>query len=245
MIQIIQHDYDLDQPLNVERHSVDLVFADPPYNQGVKYADDPTQDAMPGYREMVGKAMYHLAAAMRDGGTLWWLCPIDQIDWIGRQLTEIVGPREYVICWNERFSQYQSKRLTADFRLLFCHRVRGGAVTFNPDEIREESERLKRGDRRANPAGRIPGTTWLVRRLQGTANDRVDWHPTQLPPEPLERIVRGWTNPGDTVLDGFAGSGSMGLVASRLGRRFIGVDRSPSYCSLLRERLKVPAAYPT
>lgn len=236
-LQIFEHDMDSLGWFPVS--GVDLAFADPPYNQGVSYADDVTGDHMPLnlYQAFIRTALLKLGHALRPGGTMWYLCPVNQVDWVGSLLTELIGPREYLICWNERFSQYQSKRLTADFRLLFCHRREGGVVTFNADAIREESERLKRGDKRANPEGRIPGTTWVVRRLQGTATDRVDWHPTQLPPEPLERIVRGWTNPGDVVLDAFAGSGSMGVAALKLGRRFIGIDRSPTYCERLRERL--------
>lgn len=75
----------------------------------------------------------------------------------------------------------------------------------------------------------VPGDVWKFRRLQGTSHDHVDWHPCQLPPELLERIVQGWSNPGSVVLDGFAGSGSLAKVCKRLGRQFVGVDRSMEY----------------
>ena len=96
-------------------------------------------------------------------------------------------------------------------------------------------------DKRADPRGRVPGQVWDVRRLQGTSKDRVDWHPAQLPPELLARIVLGWSNHGDLVVDGFAGSGNMGAVCKAFGRQFALIEQSPLYCEKIRERLGLQA----
>jgi hypothetical protein len=220
---------------------VDLVFADPPYNYAVRYEGDETRDQLPidEYRRWVRDVIFLLSQITSiNGGTLWWLCPAEDGEWVWPILTQY-GRLLYgrPIIWYERFSQYQKKRLTADYRLLFPLKMGSADPTFNPDDIREQSVRQQMGDKRADPRGRVPGHVWTVRRLQGTAKDRVDWHPAQLPPEPLERIVRGWTSPGETVLDAFAGSGSMGVVCKKTGRHFVGVEGSAAYCQRMEERI--------
>jgi len=236
---IIQHHWEIGEPDPPIEDLVDLVFADPPYNYGVAYDGlDDTRDVHD-YRQWCVYVMGECANLVRGGGTLWWLCPGHDGWWVWEHLRKIGELLwEQPIIWHERFSQYQSKRLTRDYRLLFPVVIGSRSkLTFFPDEIREESERQRRGDPRACPGGRVPGHVWRTRRLQGNASDRVDWHPAQLPPEPLERIVRGWTRPGDTVLDAFAGRGSMGVACRKLNRHFIGLDGNAEYCDLMKERL--------
>lgn len=299
---LVRHDYnEVGAPLPALPRKADLVFADPPYNLGVPYKDDPTKDRMKpeAYREFTARAITQLASLARPGATFWWMTTEQHADWTGQMLTELVGPRLERIVWYETFAQYRGDRgLTRDYRFIFCHVVRPEGedvedwgrdmLTWNPDAIRVPSARQTLyNDKRANGKGRVPGTTWhfndkmtmdelarkvvdllatipdnnlsladkvakevalirqalgvasripqvpgdvwKFRRLQGTSHDHVDWHPCQLPPELLARIVQGWSNPGDVVLDGFAGSGSLAKVCKRLGRAFVGIDRSPTY----------------
>ena len=109
-------------------------------------------------------------------------------------------------------------------------------------------------DRRANPAGKVPDDTWVLRpqederffqpeddtwyvpRVCGTFKERTG-HPCQMPEAVLERIIRVATNPGEVVLAPFAGSGTTLATAYRLGRRYVGVELSPAYADAVRERL--------
>ncbi len=219
-----------------------VIFADPPYNIGVKYRNDPTKDRLPKleYEAFLVRTMGILRMQMEAGTTLWWICPEVQADRIGGLLTDLIGPRLYRIVWQETFSQYNRYDLTQDYRFIFCHYLEGTkktAIKKNFDPIRIPSTRmLMRDSRAAGP--KIPGRVWSFRRLQGTAIDRVDWHPTQLPPELLDRIILGWTTPTDLVVDAFAGSGSLGMRCLKHNRQFLGLEKSEAYCERMRQRFR-------
>lgn len=66
---------------------------------------------------------------------------------------------------------------------------------------------------------------------------RNQGHVCSFPEELVERCILSSTNPGDTVLDPFMGSGTVGVVAKRLGRRFIGIEREREYVELAHGRI--------
>ena len=75
--QIIQHEYHTSLPnLDLDQRA-DLVFADPPYNIGIKYADDPSGDKLSNYAywDTMTSAIIQLSLVSREGATLWWVCP--------------------------------------------------------------------------------------------------------------------------------------------------------------------------
>ena len=113
--------------------------------------------------------------------------------------------------------------------------------------------RLRR--RRADPRGRLPDDTWILRpqdlpegfqpdedtwyftAVCGTFKERAGWHGCQMPEQLLGRIIRVCSNPGDVVLDPFAGSGTTLAVAKKLGRRWVGFELSPNYAKKTQARL--------
>jgi site-specific DNA-methyltransferase (adenine-specific) len=128
--------------------------------------------------------------------------------------------------------------------------------TFNASAIKVPSARqLVYADARANEKGRLPDDTWILRpqdlqdgfepredtwyfsRVCGTFKERAGWHGCQMPEQLLGRIVKVCSNPGDIVLDPFAGSGTTLVVAKKLGRRWLGFELSPEYCNQIQARL--------
>jgi site-specific DNA-methyltransferase (adenine-specific) len=128
--------------------------------------------------------------------------------------------------------------------------------TFNADAIRVPSARqLVYGDRRANPTGRLPDDTWILRpqdvrdsftseedtwyfpRVCGTFKERAGWHGCQMPEQLLGRIIRACSHSGEVVLDPFAGSGTTLAVAKKLGRRYLGFELSGEYAARVEARL--------
>ena len=256
-LRVIQFDYLKAKDFEVapiKKGTVDLAIADPPYNIGKKYDDDETGDKIPAsaYEWLLDKAIGSAVEALRPGGVLFWLCPADQMFEIHRRLTsfpELSLLWDTPIVWEESFAQYQKKRMTLDYRVWFPMIKRPEVttakdwgrdlLTFNGEDILVESERMRMGDKRAKGSkGKVPGRVWKFRRLQGTSKAWRPWHPCQLPPELLDRIILGFSNKGDTVLDLFAGSGSAGRRALAHDRAFVGVDKSPTYCKLIEEELR-------
>ena len=139
--------------------------------------------------------------------------------------------------------------------------------TFNRQVIAVPSARQTTyRDARANPNGKLPDDTWYLRpqevapgseqrgqtvnyfhphedtwylsRLCGTFQERVGWHPCQLPEALLERIIKVSSNPGALVFDPFVGSGTTLAVAARLGRDWLGCEMSGEYAEKARERIR-------
>jgi site-specific DNA-methyltransferase (adenine-specific) len=128
--------------------------------------------------------------------------------------------------------------------------------TFNADDIRVPSARqLVYGDRRANPKGRLPDDTWILRpqdltdgfqpdddtwyfpRVAGTFKERAGWHGCQMPEQLLGRIIRACSNDEDLVIDPFGGSGTTLAVAKKLGRKYLGFELSDEYAKSIQQRL--------
>jgi site-specific DNA-methyltransferase (adenine-specific) len=131
--------------------------------------------------------------------------------------------------------------------------------TFNAEDpaVRVPSARaLVYGDSRANPKGRLPDDTWVLRpqdapesfqsmddlwyysRVAGTFKERQGFHGCQMPEQLLGRIIRVSSNPGDVVFDPFTGSGTTLAVAKKLGREFLGTELSADYAKYATQRLK-------
>jgi site-specific DNA-methyltransferase (adenine-specific) len=81
------------------------------------------------------------------------------------------------------------------------------------------------------------GSVWYFPRVNGTFKERAGWHGCQMPERLLARIIRGCSNPGEVVLDPFAGSGTTLAVAKKLGRRWLGYDMSAEYAARATARL--------
>ncbi len=89
--------------------------------------------------------------------------------------------------------------------------------------------------------GKTPTDVWWHTIVSPTGKEKTGY-PTQKPLGILERIVRVHSNPGDTVLDFFAGSGTTGVAAQRNKRQFLLIDESPEAISVMEKRLKMTAS---
>jgi site-specific DNA-methyltransferase (adenine-specific) len=237
--------------------SVDLAFADPPFNIGYQY--DVYRDKLKSERylawcrDWIGEVVRVLKA----DGTFWLAIGDEYAAELKVMMQRELGLhcRSWVI-WYYTFGVNCTKKFSRSHAHLF-HMVKDlKQFMFNANAVRVPSARqLVYGDGRANPPGRLPDDTWILRpqdipwtfqpdedtwylpRINGTFKEREGWHGCQMPEQLLGRIVRACSNEGDLVLDPFGGSGTTLAVAKKLGRRYLGYELSPEYAARIEKRL--------
>ncbi len=97
----------------------------------------------------------------------------------------------------------------------------------------------ERGYASSQATDKVRGNVWYYNvGLYGTTSDREAFkHPAIFPEQLAHDHILSWSNPGDTVLDPFVGSGTTGKMAVLNGREFIGIDISPEYVALANGRI--------
>jgi DNA modification methylase len=247
----------------IDDGAIDLVFADPPFNIGYEYDqyDDRQEDQK--YLDWCEEWMGEVHRILSPTGT-FWLAIGDEYAAelkVAAQRTLGFTTRSWVI-WYYTFGVNCKNKFSRSHAHLFHFVKDAKNFTFNADDpaIRVKSAReLVYGDKRANPNGRLPDDTWILRpqdfqsdaygftpeqdtwyfrRVAGTFKERQGFHGCQMPEQLLGRIIRASSNEGDVVFDPFTGSGTTLAVAKKLGREFLGTELSTEYQKYATERLK-------
>lgn len=231
--------------------SVDMVFADPPYNLQLEGALlRPNNSRVAGVEEawdrFDGFAAYDrftrawLGAARRvlkETGTLWVIGSYHNIYRVGAAVQDLGFWMLNDVVWRKTnpMPNFRGRRFTnAHETLLWCARSREErGYTFNYRAMKALNDDLQmRSD-------------WLLPVCTGRERLKVGGrkaHPTQKPEALLYRVLLAATRPGELVLDPFFGSGTTGAVARKLGRDWIGIEREPGYAELARKRIDgIPA----
>jgi DNA modification methylase len=228
---------------------VDLVFADPPFNWNRAY--DEWDDAMPreDYLEFTAQWLDGCMEVLRPGGAFWVNIPDDTAAEIVMHLKgRGLQMRNWCI-WHYRFGQNTKSRfINSKVHALYFIKP-GAAQTWNLEPILEASDRattyfdprtLNKKDGVA--AGmRTPMDVWYGKywgRIQGNNKERRGNHDNQLPETYLERVILSTSNAGDLVLDPFLGSGTTGVMAHALGRKFVGIEFSEANATSAFARMK-------
>jgi site-specific DNA-methyltransferase (adenine-specific) len=237
---------------------IDLVFADPPFNIGYEYDEYNDEQDYDDYLAWSSKWIGEVHRVLKSDGT-FWLAIGDEYAAELKLAAQDHGfsTRSWVI-WYYTFGVNCTKKFSRSHAHLFHFVKDANNFTFNADdlEVRVPSARaLVYADKRANPTGRLPDDTWILRpqdlpdgfqpsddiwyfaRVAGTFSERQGFHGCQMPEQLLGRIIRVSSNPGDTVLDPFAGSGTTLAVAKKLDRRWLGCELSAEYVRAATDRL--------
>lgn len=238
--------------------SVDLVFADPPFNIGYDYDVYHDESEEEHYLKWTEEWGAEVKRVLKPTGT-FWLAIGDEYAAELKLIFKKLGftCRSWVI-WYYTFGVNCTKKFSRSHAHLFHFVKDAKEFTFNGMDpaVRVPSARqLVYADARSNPAGRLPDDTWILRpqdlpdgfqpyedtwyfsRVCGTFKERAGWHGCQMPEQLLGRIIRVSSNPAEKVLDPFGGSGTTLVVAKKLGRQWMGFELSPNYSAQALTRL--------
>lgn len=228
-------------------NSVDLIFADPPYNLQLRGelhrpdnskvdAVDDAWDQFSSFKAYDTFTKAWLKAARRllkPDGAIWVIGSYHNIFRVGAALQDAGFWILNDVVWRKSnpMPNFRGKRFTnAHETMIWAGKDENSKYTFNYEALKALNEGIQmRSD-------------WVLpictghERLKDEAGDKA--HPTQKPESLLHRVLVGSTNPGDVVLDPFFGTGTTGAVAKMLGREFIGIEREAQYRAVAEERLK-------
>lgn len=230
----------------------DLVFADPPYNLQLdgdlmrpnNTRVDGVDDAWDKFSDFAAyDAFTHdWLAACRDvlkpDGTLWVIGSYHNIFRVGARLQDLGYWILNDVIWRKTnpMPNFRGRRFTnAHETLIWAAHSANSRYTFNYEAMKALNEELQmRSD-------------WVfpicsgAERLKNARGKKA--HPTQKPEALLRRIILAATNPGDTVVDPFFGTGTTGAAAASLGRRWIGIERERSYAKRAQTRIDAVTPY--
>ena len=234
-------------------NSVDVVFADPPYNlqlggelarpdqSKVDACDDHWDqfDTFRAYDDFTRAWLLAVRRVLKPNGTIWVIGSYHNIFRVGTILQDMQFWILNDVVWRKTnpMPNFRGRRFTnAHETMIWASRDQDAkGYTFNYDAMKMANDDVQmRSD-------------WVFpicnggERLKGADGKKV--HPTQKPEALLHRVLMSSTKPGDVVLDPFFGTGTTGAVAKRLGRHFVGIEREQDYIDAASSRIEsvVPA----
>jgi site-specific DNA-methyltransferase (adenine-specific)/modification methylase len=236
----------------IDNGSIDLIFADPPYNlsgNGLKWQGNKTGgdwyminevwDKMspPEYLQFTRKWIGACHRVLKDHGSIYISCTYHNISEVMIVLKQLKFKINNVITW------HKSNAMPNMTRRVFTHStefivwaVKGGKWVFNYQELKKINP-----DKQKDGSSKQMRDVWSLPLVQGKerlkGKDGRSLHPTQKPEEMLKRIILASSNQGDLVLDPFLGSGTTAFVANKLGRKWIGIEKERKYVDLASSRI--------
>jgi len=227
----------------IPNSSIDMTFADPPFNLNKKYGNYRDTKGEKEYIQWSEKWLAEMVRITKPTGSIFvhnipkWLIHF------ANHLNKIAFFKHW-IAWDSMGAPLGKTLLPSHYGILFYTKNQKG---FKFNELRSPHKKCPHcgemikdyGGKKnqINPYGTLLSDVWSdIHRIRH--GSRRDKHPCQLPEPLLERLILMTTNEGDVVLDPFIGAGTTVLAAKRLGRNFIGIDIDPQYKSIIENKLK-------
>jgi len=219
--------------------SINMVFADPPFNIGYKYNSYNDSRENEEYLKWCDEWISECVRVLKPNGAFYLAIG----DEYAAELNILLKKNKLFfrnwIIWYYTFGQNCKKKFNRTHTHIHYFVKNSKNFVFNTDSVRVPSMRqLKYKDKRANSKGKVPDDVWQMSRVCGTFKERLGNHPCQMPEEVLERIIKVSTSPGDLVLDPFCGSGTTSAVCKKLNRDFITYEIDEKYYENAKKRIE-------
>lgn len=251
---------------SLDSESVDLIYIDPPFNTGKKQARQQikvekdqegdrvgfggnrymtTKLGERAYRDDFDDYLGFLAPRLQEAyrvlspsGSIYFHIDYREVHYCKVLLDEIFGRESFIneIIWAYDFGGRSKKKWPAKHDNILFYAKDPNNYTFNHDAV----DRIPYmapglvGEKKAK-RGKFPTDTWW-HTIVGTNSKEKTGYPTQKPVGVIRRIITASSNPGDLVLDFFAGSGTVGEVCLEMNRNFILIDNNPQAITVMRQR---------
>lgn len=236
----------------MKNSSVNLIFADAPYNIGKDFGNNSDKwDSVQSYVSWCKEWLDECLRVLRDDGTMYFMTATQHMPYLDVYVSE----KYNVLCrivWTYDSSGVQSKKIYGSLYepILMINKSAKFKYVFNHQDILIEAKtgaKRKLIDYRKNPpqpynSEKVPGNVWEFSRIRFKM-DEYENHPTQKPESLLERIIKASSNEGDVVLDPFSGSFTTSAVAVKLGRIAVGIEMNEEYFEIGLRRTDIATEY--
>ncbi len=223
--------------------SIDMTFADPPFNLNKKYGSYKDKKAAEDYIKWCEQWLTEMVRITKPTGSILVHNIPKWLIYYANHLNKIAVFKHW-IAWDSMSTPLGKTLLPAHYGILFYTKLPKG---FKFHELRAPHKKCRScgkmikdyGGKKSqiHPHGTLLSDVWAdIHRIRHNA--RRDAHPCQLPEPLLERLILMTTDEGDVVLDPFVGAGTTALAAKRLGRNYIGIDIDPKYKKIVADKLK-------
>lgn len=232
--------------------TVQLVVTSPPYNIGKEYENSLSLSE---YQQFQDRVIAECVRVLTDTGSICWqvgnyvqdgeILPLDVLFYY--MLKQHGLKLRNRIVWHFGHGLHCSRRFSGRHETILWF-TKGDDYLFNLDAVRVPQKYPgkryfkgpKRGELSGHPDGKNPGDVWEIPNVKSNHVEKTA-HPCQFPVELVERLVLALTDPGDALLDPFAGVGSACAAAVMHGRRALGAEVVPEYAAIARERIDMAA----
>lgn len=232
-------------------NSVDLIFADPPYNIGKNFNGHiekwKTEEA---YLDWCYEWLDLCIQKLKPNGSFYVMTATQFMPYFDIYIRKKLYILSRIV-WYYDSSGVQAKKYYGSMYepILFCVKDKNN-YTFNSNDILVEAKtgaRRKLIDYRkpvptVYSSVKVPGNVWEFPRVRYRMEEYEN-HPTQKPIALLERIIKASSNEGDLVLDPFSGTFTTCFVAKELGRKSIGIELQDEYVKIGLRRLQLANEY--
>jgi DNA modification methylase len=226
--------------------TIDLIFADPPYNIGKDYGNNQMRLSEQEYREWSERWIREAVRLLKPTGSIY-VCS----DWRYSGMTQALLDNYLIvknrITWRREKGRGSRRNWKNNLEDVWFA-VKSENYVFNVEEVKVKKQVIAPYRENGEPKDWVeengeryrythPANIWIDTVVPFWSMPENTPHPTQKPEMVVERVMKASSNPGDVVLDPFMGSGTTAVVAVRLGRRFIGFEINEEYVRLAAKRL--------